>query len=248
MIEKQAQLQDFLAELHKNAELSEDSDMFEEYLEDDFTVDEEEQPEVLEVLSLPSFKNLKNATDKQEIIELINDIEKTNEIILNSTELKAKSLANKSEHSLNSSVEREELKFIKPTPKLILKPEIVSDKPMATVVFMIDYVCDVCDKRFNSDFTLKRHKHSAHPKTTNIKCCDKEFYLFSDYKKHQDSVHAESFVCLHCQKVLRSKKTLRVHIKTQHSAEDAKKFICTFCSKAFNFKVHLENHERTHTG
>ena len=51
--------------------------------------------------------------------------------------------------------------------------------------------------------------------------------------------------CILCKKVLASKNSLNVHMKTH---DDKKEFSCDTCGKEFALKAHLQRHNLIHTG
>lgn len=211
----------------------------------------------VEAIALPSYKNLQDTTDSNEIIKLIDDLEETNQIILECSELHSKAKRQKitkapaksvAKHkTIHSPVDRnEELIFIKPDPKLILKPTL--DEDVNLVLYSKENCCS-CGQDFSSEFLLKRHQRSCESSKDSNSCCDQVFESPAEFKKHRADFHPSTVACPDCGKVLKSKKTFLVHQRTHRSVLE-RKFKCKFaeCKKAFNFKLHLENHERTHSG
>lgn len=239
---------------------SAEEEIIEEYLDEDLLMsDRDESPENLfEVISLPNFKKLPDTSDCDAIIKLIDEIEEKNQIILECSKPQSRSKRPKlSKHSTACDelqpIEREELKFEKQIPKLIMMPavegESSNDCGSGVIVYTVDKKCHICDQEFGSDFQLKRHQISIHPLAEPITCCNQMFEFNRDYKKHQKSSHSKAVECPFCGKMLKNKKTFLVH-KRSHQSISERKFKCSYsdCTKAFNFKLHLDNHERTHSG
>lgn len=253
-----------LADNNDVAEETESDIIEEEYLEEyeAISTQEEEETEIIEVIALPSVRNLPNTSDSDAIIKLIDEIEEKNQIILDcsnppertkrrkisKTDLKKSS----TQVSSNSPVVRnEELKFEKQVPKLIMRPTAADEALDAPgiVLYSFEKQCSKCGQGFSSDFKLQRHQLSSHPLENSKTCCDEVFENQAHFKKHQQSVHPRTVMCPLCGKMLKNKKTFLVH-KRSHQTITERKFKCSYprCAKAFNFKLHLDNHERTHSG
>lgn len=265
---KQEQLQTMLTEVYNDNCPSEEHDgddqqMIEEYLDDDYDVciEIEDEPDLIEVITLPSVRNLPVSADNDAIIRLIDEIEEKNHMILEysnpPTRKKRRKVSKlelhkseKQKSEFQPVTRTEELKYEKQTPKLIMSPSDSSANNNAgIVIYSSDKSCATCGQEFSSDFQLKRHQLSSHPLEDSIVCCDQVFKFHGEYKKHQSSDHPKSIECSYCGKILKSKKTYLVHKRSHQSILD-RKFKCSYpsCSKAFNFKLHLDNHERTHSG
>lgn len=250
-------------------DIVEEDNIIEEYVDDDSEVYEPEQlfdvsvepaddADMTEEIS-PRYRQLEDK--REDIIKLIDKIEKRNELLLEQFKPKAKIKGEKSAKRKQSKsygvvpVERnEELKYKKQTPLLVMQPARRADssnsiKGNGVVIFSSAHKCDVCDQRFPTDFRLKRHVQLNHPIATPLACCNQIFDYLREYQKHQRSAHPRSIVCAYCGKILKSSKTYLVHKRT-HQDVSQRKFKCTYpdCNKAFNFKIHLENHERCHSG
>ena len=113
-------------------------------------------------------------------------------------------------------------------------------------------VCDDCGKRFTMPNTLKRHRlnyHTQFPKT----CDDCGHYCATkeDFKAHLATVHGigtqeNTVPCEICGKLLKSKLSLKTHIKYSHTNKD-QEYPCDQCGKVFGSKITLGNHLKTHT-
>ena len=260
LIQKQEELQMMLDEIYRNDLVEEEEIYEEEYLEeyeDDFASQlsiQQNEEETIEVIAVPSVKELQNK-DKSSIINMIEEIEKQNQIILDCTNPPARKRRRKlsktdsrKSTTTNFPVARnEELRFEKNVPKLVMRPSISEEAGI--VLYSVENRCSVCGQEFSSEFKLKRHQLSRHQLKQSVTCCDQVFEFHCDYKKHQQSVHPKTVMCTSCGKVLKNRKTYIVH-KRSHQSIAERRFRCSYsgCEKAFNFKLHLNNHERTHTG
>jgi uncharacterized Zn-finger protein len=241
-------------------------------LEDDDDCEGEEMTEAQDLRTkfneMPSVKNLSETPNKSDILKLIEDIEKNNQLIYENSKptvlwKKRKPRSLKPKSQTETSAMRNEINFIDtPEPKLIMKPFAVDssgEKSMMeyethgnVVVYREKYscICRYCTQSFHSEFLLKRHlkTHSIEEEEETVICCNQHFTM-SDYKNHKRIIHAENTVaCKSCGKVLKNQKTYRIHLKSHLVATD-RKFKCDEknCNKAFNMKIHLDNHQRIHS-
>ena len=78
------------------------------------------------------------------------------------------------------------------------------------------YQCEICDKRFSRNWSLKKHVKTVHEGVKNHQCriCNKSFGTLSNLKRHLKSVH-----------------------------EKKKDFQCNLCNKTFSRKINLMNHK-----
>lgn len=229
-------------------------EMLEEYIENDgeeSTSDGVEvEEELVEVITLPSVKNLPITADNDTIIRLIDEIEEKNQMILEFSN-QPLNIRRQKVLKVQSAADRtEELKYEKQMPKLIMNPNESSvSKNSGLVIYASEKSCIICGQVFRSDFQLTRHRRSFHPLEEPVVCCTLVFNFYGDYKKHQSLKHPKTVECCFCGKILKSKKTYLVHKRSHQSISD-RKFKCSYltCEKSFNFKLHLDNHERTHSG
>lgn len=193
---------------------------------------------------MPSIRNLKqpNSTD---IVKLIEEIEKRNEIIFESSKptvaIRKRSVKKKEPKVIQKEkvrkVERKEvLKVEKLAPKLILSPSAETN-----------HACKDCPEKFPSQALLKRHMFKSHQNQAPMESADQVFTLNQDLKKQTNCPSKNPVKCTECDKILKNKKTLKFHLKS-HLPKAQRKFKCSWkkCTKSFNVKVHLENHLRMH--
>lgn len=232
-------------------------DIIEEYLDDDELIQEEEESsmstalELLNAHEMPSVKNFSHTPNKNDILKLIEEIEKNNQIIYESSKPKVmmkkrKPRVPKDQMPQQAITRRNEALLIEiPEPKLIIKPDMKTESA-GIIVYHEKYTCQVCSEIFTSEFLLKRHS-KCHPLENPIICCDKVFDVSNDYRNHKRVEHAQTVTCK-CGKTLKNQKTYSIHLKS-HLANGERKYKCDKknCSKAFNMKIHLQNHLRTHT-
>lgn len=187
MIRRQEELSIILHRYSAVEEHIDESQIIEEYIDDD-----DESPQCIEIeiddtsqssfSDMPSVRNLKqpNPTD---IVKLIEEIERKNEIIFENTKptvVIRKRSANKRERVVaarekvqNKPVERcESLKIQKIEPKLIIKPVInnkSNNETAGIIIYQEKFACNSCSETFSSEFLLKRHKNQIH-KQNAVKC------------------------------------------------------------------------------
>lgn len=259
LIQKQQQLEEMLLEMTTETlqQNEGEENHFEVIIEEHLETDEEEiveedyyvssdnscgpfdenEDEIVEVISLPSLKHLRS-TDNKSIINLINKIEEKNELILQvstppTVKRKVQSSSSKPKTSANQVAvpRKEDLKFEEPKPKIILQPT-TSSTPTTLQ-------------------SSEKHRVKRLPKPLEVPltCCEQTFTMKLKFREHLKNYHPRPLQCSHCGKILRNRKTFLVHGKSHQNFAD-RRFKCSYenCEKAFNFKLHLNNHERTHSG
>ena len=80
----------------------------------------------------------------------------------------------------------------------------------------IDFLCNLCDKRFNTKGTLKRHVMAIHEKITAFKCdtCEKCYKRKDTLSTHVRTVHVKLVAnVLH-------KKDVKRHVKSVHENQE----------------------------
>ena len=118
------------------------------------------------------------------------------------------------------------------------------------------HICQICFFKFPTDFSLTLHTRSKHPKKVWSCECGKIFLtqkfnsgqsMSNAYKKHLKetcSAHPDvaqnfPFECQHCQKRLRTKRALDIHVGQRHADHYYK---CEKCSMQHSNKLlHLRH-------
>ena len=131
------------------------------------------------------------------------------------------------------------------------------------------FMCANCGKGFNNKYKMHAHekklsckdpmasellptKVEPPPKPAKIlpcEHCDMTFPLVRELKRHIQTVHKakQPIVCIHCNTVCRSQKTLITHLKAVHNDfENGLKFSCAVCGKRFLKLSSLEDHQVRH--
>ncbi len=107
-----------------------------------------------------------------------------------------------------------------------------------------NFVCDICQKSFHKKAYLKHHA-IIHTEQNYKQCqiCDGRF---ANIANHMLTHNTQTFPCPICQKELKSKTILRVHLETHET--NRKRYSCTTCNKSFFTPGHLQRHSLIHTG
>jgi len=96
------------------------------------------------------------------------------------------------------------------------------------------FSCDKCDNGHFWDRTsLIYHQETQHPVSATCKLCSKVFANSRTMKHHMKVQHSDSnsgVVCEHCSKEFKTKSLLKRHIARLHSTTSPWKFPCTLCS------------------
>ncbi|XP_023230415.1 zinc finger protein 43-like [Centruroides sculpturatus] len=119
------------------------------------------------------------------------------------------------------------------------------------------YVCDICEKRFSQDGSLRTHKR-IHSKERPFKCkvcgydAKTKHSLINHVKRLHPHANASEIMiipprqlirkyhkCDKCNKSFRWLSALSKHL-TSHKKE--RPFICDICKKTFKYKHHLSRH------
>jgi len=168
------------------------------------------------------------------------------------------------EEDVKSVVCREELKFEKQKPHLILTPkflfarEIIKnpehvtselESPLIDVNDKVNFKCTECQISFLTDGELKLHlkDHNLITKS-DFKCTACSISLKNKYahENHMSEYHNQQFICQTCGNMYDSRRNLRSHLRSHNLI---KKYKCTNegCDKSFRHHHHLTNHLRVHT-
>ena len=110
--------------------------------------------------------------------------------------------------------------------------------------YSLNYSCDTCHRKFNSERTLKHHAltHRTYP----CKDCGKIFLKKAKLKRHREEHTKENLMCKVCKKVTGSTQALISHMKSHDRQPQVHE--CHICSKKFACKRNLDHHSRIHSG
>ncbi|XP_053169147.1 zinc finger and BTB domain-containing protein 38 isoform X2 [Hemicordylus capensis] len=107
------------------------------------------------------------------------------------------------------------------------------------------YICELCQKQFQSPSTLRMHMrcHTG-GKPNPCKTCGKNFSLLGNLQKHEcTQLDVKDFVCQYCNKAFTLNETLKIHERI-HTGE--KRYHCQFCFQSFLYLSTKRNHEQRH--
>ena len=115
--------------------------------------------------------------------------------------------------------------------------------------------CDICEKLFKDDRSLKAHKNWVHTEAQNVTCdiCQQSYRSSKRLKAHEREVHGENRKAEKCEFCEDSFIKLKNHIATKHSQDN---FQCDICQRSYggirNLKahqkqVHTESHRKAIT-
>ena len=115
---------------------------------------------------------------------------------------------------------------------------------------LVKYECDICEKSYNKEQSLKNHFLIAHDNSHRHKCtfCEKTFGLYFQLKSHINQIHSsqgKTQLCHICNKRFRCLSLLKTHISCVHKKEKIN--FCEDCGKWFGRKQDLNQHiKRNH--
>ncbi|KAG5684303.1 hypothetical protein PVAND_013538 [Polypedilum vanderplanki] len=246
LLQKQDELEIILQSISVTEEYTYEDDIIEEHLDENEDIVEAQDLRTKLMNEKPSVRNLSTTANKNDILKLIEDIEKNNQLIYENSKptvmwkkRKPRSNNNKTKtETQTASVKRDPILIETHQPKLILKPHIDTSDEKNVILYQYSGHSYHSERR-----PTKTQSNEA------IECCFQIFESHQDYKNHKRNVHhSDTITCKSCFKVLKNQKTYRIHQKS-HLPASEKKYLCDVknCTKAFNMKIHLENHLRVHS-
>jgi KRAB domain-containing zinc finger protein len=102
--------------------------------------------------------------------------------------------------------------------------------------------CGICEKRFRFPYYVLQHHKKVHMGERMVTCdvCDKSFFDNVTLKSHMlTHSQARKFQCDFCRREFRWKNNLKDHILI-HMGE--KRYLCKLCGKAYAQKSSLKKH------
>lgn len=111
-----------------------------------------------------------------------------------------------------------------------------------------DFVCDICEKKYEKNFALQHHIQTVHYGIKRFACnvCDKRFSLSGTLKKHMN-IHGNvrPYKCKECKYSCNQRGTLVRHVQRKHLKE--KRYGCEICGKLFVTKYEVfQHHNKGH--
>lgn len=120
-----------------------------------------------------------------------------------------------------------------------------------TTIQRRQFACDQCEKGFNAEKDLSRHRELVHNRETTSRrfpCwqCDKAFALAYDLKRHLSSHGDERrYVCSTCKAAFKLKTQLSRH---EHTHSEIRAHACGLCGRAYKLPNQLKRHQQeTHS-
>lgn len=184
-------------------------------------------------------------------------------------------IKSESENELEASaVPREEIKYEKIKPMLVLTPDFLKarealkskqkesiDQPEFSAYFAetlifgaeekVVYICAYpgCKFEFQSVEEMNLHRVDHKRKSESFQCdyCPMVFKARHNYDKHVKLAHGElQYICQFCGKTFDTRVQWRSHLRNH---DQTQRFKCPHegCNKAFRVKHHLNNHLRVHS-
>ena len=108
------------------------------------------------------------------------------------------------------------------------------------------YICDVCGKTYNKQYSLSLHRQTKHTEGDDFKCdqCERGFPTALTLKEHKKNHKwQDPMPCDRCGKILKSRSGLRKHIQVIHEGKNKEvNFKCLKCKKGFYKERHFLCH------
>lgn len=129
------------------------------------------------------------------------------------------------------------------------KEDVPEDKDAA------DYVCPICEKKFEWKKSKDRHVREVHSSSAEdkFKCqdCTKSFSRKEHLRDHQDQEHVGETVtkykCEVCEELFTQTQHLSRHIREVHSSSIGDRIKCPDCESTFSRKENMNEHwNRSH--
>jgi hypothetical protein len=112
-----------------------------------------------------------------------------------------------------------------------------------------EFICNICDRKYQTAGSLSSHKKSAHVDTEKTRklceICSKSFSTFTSYKEHltlhSDDRDKMQLKCEICDKWLKNKRCLKSHLLL-HTSDERKCNLCDYVTKKEKL---MKNHMAT---
>ncbi|XP_021927128.1 zinc finger protein 26-like isoform X2 [Zootermopsis nevadensis] len=112
---------------------------------------------------------------------------------------------------------------------------------------MAIFICEVCEKTFQSACSLEVHQNENHRTRGQCDMCHQRFGSVQSLQEHCQTEHEGRgcFSCLLCGKRFMTKLSYRRHMDIHGGKKGA---VCDMCGKTFSRPDYLQKHYMTHTG
>ena len=106
-----------------------------------------------------------------------------------------------------------------------------------------NYICDICGAGYRQKSSLNLH-YMKHETGDDFKCiiCQKGFATDEILREHEKSHEETELPCDRCGKMLKTKGSLRYHIKSVHEKGAEVNYRCVKCQKGFHKQTHFLCH------